>query len=137
MRKGFTIIDSLIIPSDFEAVSHVESLVDKVCNNLGVNEDFYGNVLIAVIEAVNNAIEHGNKKESSMEVNVYVSDNPIEFCFSVKDQGRGFDFENLPDPTAPENILKENGRGIYLMKNLADEVEFEDSGRSVNIYFNK
>jgi serine/threonine-protein kinase RsbW len=72
-----------------------------------------------------------------MEVNVYVSDNPIEFCFSVKDQGRGFDFENLPDPTAPENILKENGRGIYLMKNLADEVEFEDAGRSVNIYFNK
>lgn len=137
MREGFTIIDSLIIPSDFEAVSHVESLVDKVCNNLGVNEDFYGNVLIAVTEAVNNAIEHGNKKESLMEVNVFVSDNPIEFCFSVKDQGRGFDFENLPDPTAPENILKENGRGIYLMKNLADEVEFEDSGRSVNIYFNK
>jgi serine/threonine-protein kinase RsbW len=137
MREGFTIIDSLIIPSDFVAVSHVESLVDKVCNNLGVNEDFYGNVLIAVTEAVNNAIEHGNRKESSMEVNVYVSDNPIEFCFSVKDQGRGFDFENLPDPTAPENILKENGRGIYLMKNLADEVEFEDAGRSVNIYFNK
>ena len=137
MKEGFTIIESLIIPSDFEAVTHVEVLVDKVCNNLGVNEDFYGNVLIAVTEAVNNAIEHGNKKESLMEVNVFVSDNPIEFCFSVKDQGRGFDFENLPDPTAPENLLKENGRGIYLMRNLADEVEFEDAGRSVNIYFNK
>ncbi|MEY3236707.1 MAG: hypothetical protein RI883_808 [Bacteroidota bacterium] len=137
MKEGFAIIESLFIPSDFEAVTHVEVLVDKVCNQLGVNEDFYGNVLIAVTEAVNNAIEHGNKKEVLMEVNVLVSDNPIEFCFSVKDQGRGFDYENLPDPTAPENILKENGRGIYLMRNLADEVEFEDSGRSVNIYFNK
>lgn len=137
MREGFTIIDSLSIPSDFEAVSQVENLVDNVCNRLGVNEDFYGNVLIAVTEAVNNAIEHGNRKDDSMEVNVAVGDNPEEFCFSVKDQGRGFDFENLPDPTAPENILKENGRGIFLMKNLADEVEFEDAGRSVNIYFNK
>jgi serine/threonine-protein kinase RsbW len=137
MREGFTIIDSLSIPSDFEAVSQVENLVDDVCNRLGVNEDFYGNVLIAVTEAVNNAIEHGNRKDDSMEVNVAVGDNPQEFCFSVKDQGRGFDFENLPDPTAPENILKENGRGIFLMKNLADEVEFEDAGRSVNIYFNK
>lgn len=137
MKEGFTIIESLVIPSDFEAVTHVELLVDKVCNKLGVNEDFYGNVLIAVTEAVNNAIEHGNNKDALMEVNVFVSDNPIEFCFSVKDQGRGFDFENLPDPTAPENLLKENGRGIYLMRNLADEVEFEDAGRSVNIYFNK
>jgi serine/threonine-protein kinase RsbW len=137
MKEGFTIIESLVIPSDFEAVTHVEVLVDKVCNKLGVNEDFYGNVLIAVTEAVNNAIEHGNKKDALMEVNVFVSDNPIEFCFSVKDQGRGFDFENLPDPTSPENLLKENGRGIYLMRNLADDVEFEDSGRSVNIYFNK
>lgn len=137
MREGFTIIDKLAIPSDFEAVGKVEVLVDKVCNQLGVNEDFYGNVLIAVTEAVNNAIEHGNKKDVSMEVNVAVGDNPSEFCFNVKDQGRGFDYMYLPDPTAPENILKENGRGIFLMKNLADEVEFEDAGRSVNIYFNK
>lgn len=137
MREGFTIIDSLAIPSDYEAVAQVEVLVDKVCGELGVNEDNYGNVLIAVTEAVNNAIEHGNKKDSSMDVLVAVGDNSSEFCFNVKDHGRGFDFSNLPDPTAPENILKENGRGIFLMKNLADEVEFEDSGRSVNIYFSK
>lgn len=137
MREGFTIIERLAIPSDFEAVGQVEVLVDKVCNQLGVNEDFYGNVLIAVTEAVNNAIEHGNQKNASTEVNLAVGDNPNEFCFNVKDYGRGFEYNNLPDPTAPENILKENGRGIFLMKNLADEVEFEDSGRSVNIYFNK
>lgn len=137
MKEGFTIIDTLSIASDFEAVSQVEMLVDRVCNQLGVNEDFYGNVLIAVTEAVNNAIEHGNGKVVTTEVKVAVGDNPSEFCFNVKDQGRGFDFDHLPDPTAPENILKENGRGIFLMKNLADEVVYEDAGTSVNIYFTK
>lgn len=137
MKEGFTIIDTLSIPSDFEAVAQVEMLVDRVCNQLGVNEDFYGNVLIAVTEAVNNAIEHGNSKVITTEVKVAVGDNPSEFCFNVKDQGRGFDFDHLPDPTAPENILKENGRGIFLMKNLADEVVYEDAGTSVNIYFTK
>ena len=137
MREGFRIIETLTIPSSFDNVSKVEMLVDDVCSKLGVNEDHYGNVLIAVTEAVNNAIEHGNRKDVSMEVAVAVGDKEEEFCFSVKDHGQGFDFNNLPDPTSPENILKENGRGIYLMKNLADEVEFEDMGRKVNIYFSK
>ena len=137
MREGFTIINKLAIPSDFEALGQVEMLVDSVCNELGVNEEFYGNVLIAVTEAVNNAIEHGNHHSLAAEVNVAVGDNPSEFCFNVKDQGKGFDFVNLPDPTSPENLMKENGRGVFLMKNLADEVVFEDEGSSVNIYFNK
>jgi len=137
MKEGFTIIDHVSIPSKFEAVGRVENLVDKVCTDLGVNEDFYGNVLIAVTEAVNNAIEHGNRFSPEMEVNVAVGDNRTEFCFNIKDQGEGFDYVNLPDPTAPENLMKENGRGIFLMKNLADEVVFEDSGSTVNIYFNK
>lgn len=137
MREGFTVVDSISIPSDFAAVPKVETLIDKVCNQLGVNEDFYGNVLIAVTEAVNNAIQHGNSFNQELDVNVSVGDTNTDFCFSVKDFGRGFDFNNLPDPTAPENIEKENGRGIFLMKNLAEEVEFEDNGTRVNIYFSK
>ncbi len=137
MKEGFSIIDSLEINSDFQEVPKVEALIDKVCGELGVNEDFYGNVLIAVTEAVNNAIIHGNKNRSDLSVAVAVGDRPEEFCFSVEDRGDGFDFNNLPDPTAPENILKENGRGIFLMKNLADELEFEEAGRKVNIYFVK
>ena len=137
MKEGFTIIESLVIPSDFEAVTHVEVLVDKVCNNLGVNEDFYGNVLIAVTEAVTNAIDHGCNKNKSLDVRVLVGDDSKEFCFNIKDEGRGFDYSNLADPTSPDNLLKENGRGIFLMRNLADEVVFEDGGTSVSIYFNK
>jgi serine/threonine-protein kinase RsbW len=137
MKEGFTVVDSISIPSDFAEIAKVESLVDKVCTDLGVQEDFYGNVLIAVTEAVNNAIQHGNSFNKNLLVNVSVGDKPGEFCFNVKDYGNGFDYTNLPDPTAPENIEKENGRGIFLMRNLAEEVSFDDMGRSVYIYFNK
>ena len=137
MKEGFTIVDTISIPSEYASVSKVETLVDKICNDLGVQEDYYGNVLIAVTEAVNNAIQHGNAFNSELLVNVSVGDKVEEFCFTVKDQGRGFDFEHLPDPTSPENIEKENGRGIFLMKSLADEVVFDDNGNTVNIYFSK
>jgi serine/threonine-protein kinase RsbW len=137
MKEGFTIVDKISIPSEFTAVNRVETLVDKVCGDLGVQEDYYGNVLIAVTEAVNNAIQHGNQFKKGLVVSVAVGDKAESFCFSVRDSGIGFNFDDLPDPTAPENIEKENGRGIFLMKSLADEIEFEDLGRLVNIYFSK
>ena len=70
-------------------------------------------------------------------VTVLVLDGSDAFCFSVSDEGSGFDFLNLPDPTAPQNILNEHGRGVYLMQNLADEVVFEDGGKTVLLYFKK
>jgi serine/threonine-protein kinase RsbW len=137
MKEGFTIIEQVKLPSDFASLVEVENLIDKVCADLGVQEDAYGNVLIAVTEAVNNAIQHGNEENSNLFVDVAVGDKETEFCFRIKDEGIGFNFNSLPDPTAPENLLKESGRGIFLMRNLADEVEFDGEGNSVNIYFSK
>jgi len=137
MKEGFTIVDHITIPSDFSAISSVEALIDKVCASLEINEDAYGNILIAVTEAVNNAIQHGNAYNSNLSVSISITDSLESFCFEIIDQGQGFDFSNLPDPTSPENIEKENGRGIFLMRSLADDVCFNDSGRSVSIYFNK
>jgi serine/threonine-protein kinase RsbW len=137
MKEGFTIIEQVKLPSDFASLVEVENLIDKVCADLGVQEDAYGNVLIAVTEAVNNAIQHGNEENANLFVDVAVGDKETEFCFRIKDEGIGFDFNSLPDPTAPENLLKESGRGIFLMRNLADEVEFDGEGNSVNIYFSK
>ena len=116
MKDGFVLVDSLSIPSNFGSISKVEALIDKVCADLDVREDYYGNVLIAVTEAVNNAIQHGNKENHDLNVDVSVGDKDVDFCFNVKDHGDGFDFKNLPDPTAPENIEKEDGRGIFLMR---------------------
>ncbi len=134
MKEGFAVIRELSIPSSFDAMHEVESLIEGVCEELNV-VDNYGNVLIAVTEAVNNAIIHGNMYDTDLLVKIKVDSGASEFCFSVTDAGKGFDFENLPDPTAPENIEKENGRGIFLMKNLADEVVYSDYGKSVSIYF--
>jgi serine/threonine-protein kinase RsbW len=137
MKEGFTLIKSLKLPSNSEAISAVENMVDEICLELALNEDAYGNVLISVTEAVNNAINHGNKNQNSLIIELLVFDNSTEFCFSITDEGMGFDYINLPDPTSPENILKENGRGVFLMRNLADEVVFEEDGKKVLLYFKK
>jgi len=134
---SITVIEKLSVPSELSSVSIVESLIDRVCGTLGVHEEAYGNILIAVTEAVNNAVIHGNCFRSELEVDVEVINVDDRLCFSVKDKGKGFDFDNLPDPTAPENLEKENGRGIFLIRNLADDLNFDDGGRIVNIYFNR
>ena len=126
---------SIEIGSDLNNIPKVESLIDQVCDELSLSEDYYGNILIAVTEAVNNAIIHGNKNEDSKIVKVDVAKNNSSLIFSVADQGEGFDFENLPDPTAPENLEKPDGRGIFLMKNLSDGVDFELNGSKVSITF--
>lgn len=137
MKQGYTLIDSLTIRSELENLPLVETMIDKVCQSVGAHEDLYGNVLIAVTEAVNNAIIHGNQMNGELTVALGVYDETSSFCFSVADSGKGFDHRNLPDPTAPENLEKENGRGIYLMRHLADEVEFNEAGNEVTVLFNK
>lgn len=118
-----------------ENLSLVEKLVDKVCAEHKINEDYYGNILIAVTEAVNNAIQHGNKMDDAKKVSVCFFTAAKDISFTIEDQGDGFDFDDLPDPTNPDNIEKPNGRGIFLMKNLADEVNFYQEGRQVELKF--
>lgn len=137
MKQGYTLIDSLTIGSELENLTAVESLIDRVCQSVGVHEDVYGNVLIAVTEAVNNAIIHGNKFVKDAPVDLKVFNDDDSFCFLVSDKGTGFDHKNLPDPTAPENLEKENGRGVFLMRNLADEIAFNESGNEVRVVFLK
>jgi serine/threonine-protein kinase RsbW len=137
MKEGFILIKSLKLPSSLESVSAVENLIDQISADLDLSEDSYGNVLISVTEAVNNAIQHGNNYKNELFVTLLVLSKTDEFCFSVSDQGNGFDHLNLPDPTSPENLLKENGRGVYLMRSLAEDVVFEENGRTVLLYFKK
>jgi serine/threonine-protein kinase RsbW len=118
-----------------ENISLVEKLIDEICSEFKVNEDNYGNILIALTEAVNNAIHHGNQGNPEKMVQVSVEAVENELCFTVKDEGPGFDHVNLPDPTDPANIDKPNGRGVFLMKHLADYIEFRDNGSTVTIKF--
>lgn len=136
MISDFTLIDQVEIPSELKNLGVVEQFIDKVCESKTLSEDVYGNVLIAVTEAVNNAIIHGNCFASEKKVKVSVGEIHQQICFTISDEGKGFDYENLPDPTAPENIEKENGRGIFLIKNLADDMHFEAPGNVIHIFFN-
>lgn len=137
MEADYKEFETLKMPSTIENISLAEALVDLVCKELGINEDYYGNILIAVTEAVNNAIKHGNNSDPEKDVQLQVLDSTDTFEFVVSDQGEGFDHTQLPDPTAPENIEKEHGRGIFLMTSLSDEVVFENNGNTVKLTFSK
>ncbi len=126
----------LELPSSMEALHIMEKLIETICSTYKLSEDHYGNVLVGVTEAVNNAIYHGNKSDPNKKVHVGFETTPDKLTFSVTDEGPGFDFNNLPDPTDPENLEKPSGRGIFLMKHLADSVSFTDNGRSVSLSFN-
>jgi serine/threonine-protein kinase RsbW len=125
----------LRIPSKPESLLLVERMLEDICDVLGVKDEVYGNILLSITEAVNNAIQHGNKYDLSkvVEINFYKSDNYLTFL--VKDEGNGFNHKELKDPTDPENLESPHGRGVFLMRNLSDSVEFEDGGRTVKIGF--
>jgi serine/threonine-protein kinase RsbW len=91
--------------------------------------------MIAVTEAVNNAIVHGNRNDTSKNVKLTLELLDHSIKFRVEDEGKGFDYHDLPDPTAPENLIKPGGRGIFLMKNLCDEVAFKKKGKVVELDF--
>ena len=125
----------MCIRDSMEGITEVEALINALCEEFGVEETHYGEILIAMTEAVNNAIVHGNKLDSNKMVDIRVSvDGPV-LEFRIADEGPGFDFENIPDPTSPENIEKPNGRGVFLMRQLADTCEFEELGRVAILRF--
>ncbi|NVJ48626.1 MAG: ATP-binding protein [Cytophagia bacterium] len=126
---------SIEIPSLTENIRIVESFIDNAKDKYELTDDVYGNIMIAVIESVNNAILHGNQTDKKKNVRLSAQLLEGEITFSISDEGNGFDFKDLPDPTAPENIQKVGGRGIFLMKNLADEIQFKDDGRTVQLTF--
>ncbi len=126
---------SIEIPSLAENIRIIESFIDNAKEKYDLDDDIYGNIMIAVTEAVNNAIRHGNKDNSSKNVLISLSLEEGLIKFKVQDEGAGFDFHKLPDPTAPENISKPGGRGIFLMKNLSDEVDFKENGKVVELSF--
>ena len=121
------------VPSNLRLI---ENLIDEISYQNGFESDFYGKILVACVEAVNNGIVHGNKMNPEKFVYVEVSTDNKTFKIEVEDEGEGFDFENLPDPTSPENIENIHGRGVFLMGHLSDEIDFNNKGKRVEMTFN-
>ncbi|AKP51148.1 ATP-binding protein [Cyclobacterium amurskyense] len=123
------------IPSLIENITIVESFIDNAREKFNINDDIYGNIMISVTECVNNAIVHGNKidKKRVVKLELIFLDNQIKFI--IEDEGDGFDHQKLNDPTALENLEKSGGRGVFIMKHLSDEVEFENEGKKITLTF--
>ncbi len=131
----YTEMETINFASKGENITIVERLIDELCEKHRIQEEHYGNILIALTEAVNNAIYHGNRQDPEKNVVIQYNASPDLFFFRIEDDGPGFDFENVPDPTSPENLEKPNGRGVFLMRHLSDEITFLEDGRIVEIAF--
>jgi serine/threonine-protein kinase RsbW len=126
----------LKINSKIENLRKVEKMVDDISSDFNISADVYGNILIAVLEAANNAILHGNKLDENKWVVISIKLDDKILKIKIEDEGNGFDYKNVPDPTAPENIENVNGRGIFLMEKLSDKIEFTRNGATVELEFN-
>ena len=129
------VMSQLSLSSESKSLLILEDWINSLCEVYSITEELYGNILIAITEAVNNAIIHGNQNliEKKTSVNYKISET--ELIFNVIDEGIGFDFNNIPEPTDPKNLEKPQGRGIFLMRHLADKIEFFEPGNFVQIKF--
>lgn len=118
-------IFSKVIPSDPDLMPEVEKFILDIAKSVNLHPDKYNNLELSVAEAISNSIHHGNKddKNKKVKINVFVDDNYLKVSF--KDEGNGFDPKDIPDPTKPENILKESGRGLHIMRSFLDDLQFK------------
>ncbi len=116
-------------------IDSIEVFVKKLMCNCKFDQKVYDNILISLTEAVNNAIIHGNRKDVSKFVSVDCEERKQEVVIRISDEGKGFNPHQVPDPTLPHNLECCGGRGVFIMKELSDEIRFLDSGRTVVMHF--
>lgn len=128
---------TLQLASDRDNIRQVEPFLRTIDGLAVLSEDRYHNMLVAVTEAVNNAIIHGNQCDVQKVATLIVHVASTSITFVISDQGRGFDPNAVPDPRLPENLLREGGRGVFLIRQLADDVDYTvtPSGTTVAITY--
>ncbi len=130
-------METLTITSDPQNIAQVEAFVEDIRAKFNIGDEAYGNILISLTEAANNAIIHGNGCDVSKMATITadLDQKRKSVIFTISDEGKGFDHSTLPDPTAPENVDQPNGRGVFLMMQLADMVVFSNKGTTVEMQF--
>ncbi len=125
----------LRLPSNDDSLLRVVDLIDDLKLELDIPEDVYGNMMITVTEAVNNAIWHGNKGDENKKVDIELRTQNNSLVVSIADEGPGFDYRNVKDPTDPENLLHPSGRGVFIIKNFSDFAEYKGNGNHLELGF--
>lgn len=131
-----TSLYTLQLPSKIESITTVENFIDNLSEKYNFSDEIYANVLTCLSEAVINGIIHGNREDPVKKV--FVNLEVIEdkrLIFTISDEGDGFDFNNLPDPTSPQNLEKLTGRGVFIIKRLADQCIFNSKGNELELHF--
>ena len=128
---------TISIQSHVHNICKIEHFLNNVFKELKFSRKIYCKLYLSTIEAVNNAIIHGNSCDINKKVNVKLSDLLNRIVVEIKDEGDGFKYESVSDPTQPNNIKKESGRGIFIMKQYADQIKYNESGNKVKLIFNK
>ncbi|WP_224750994.1 ATP-binding protein [Mucilaginibacter pankratovii] len=126
---------TLQLPSKYESINLLEALIEEIADKYQVSDDTFANMMTCLNEAVVNAIVHGNKLDADKLVIVNAEVEPKRVIWTVSDQGPGFDYNNLADPTAPDKLEELTGRGVFILKHLADQCIFNASGNEVELHF--
>lgn len=126
---------TLQLSSEMESLGMLEKLIEDLADKYHISEDTFANMMTCLNEAFVNAIVHGNKLDPNKKVIINAEVEPKRVIWTVKDEGPGFDYNHLPDPTAPENLENLTGRGVFIVKQLADHCIFNASGNEVELHF--
>lgn len=126
------------IESDPELLPELEEFIINIAKEANLNEGKLNNLALSFSEAASNSVVHGNKFDRNKKVKITVKVSGTIFSVSIKDEGKGFNLDSVPDPTAPENILKDSGRGIHIMRSFLDgfRYNFTDTGTEVILELN-
>lgn len=125
----------IVLNSSFEEVEKLEQYVNELQQWAGFGEDDQARIMLTLSEAATNAIVHGNKEDPNKKVIITGHLKNKTLTISVKDEGKGFDPDELPDPLKQENLLNEGGRGVYLIEEYADGIDFEENGTKLKMTF--
>ena len=128
--------NTLVLQSSFDQIDRLEPYLEKLQEQAGFGDELLARIRLALNEAVTNAIIHGNKEDQAKSVSISSSFNKEKLEVSVQDEGPGFDPSSLPDPLESENLLKESGRGVFLIKQYSDDLMFSEGGRKLTMRFN-
>lgn len=126
---------TLQLPSEPESIVDLENLIEEIADTYQVGEDTFANMMTCLNEMVMNAITHGNKLDPEKRVIINAEVEGRRIIWTIADEGPGFDYNHLPDPTAEENLENLTGRGVFIVKHLADQCIFNDKGNEVELHF--
>lgn len=124
---------SYTLDSTLASVNNAEETASRIASTAGFEEDEVTRIAMAVREATVNAVLHGNAYDEAKKVTIAFEKTPQSLVIVITDQGKGIDLKSIPDPLAPENLLKTSGRGIFIIRSFMDEVQINPSQAGTEI----